>query len=83
MLEDVSSIAKTLEDERTRPRYGVPHTGGVTTPNDCYSEGAVRQFIDDARFIAGALARLFEKYNLCSKMRPECEFLEKIRRGEA
>ncbi|MHA1579213.1 MAG: HEPN domain-containing protein [Candidatus Freyarchaeota archaeon] len=83
LLEDVSSVAKTLEDERTRPRYGVRHASGVTTPNEYYSEDAVRQFLDDARFIAGALVRFFEKSNLCSKMRLECEFLGKIGRGEA
>ena len=57
-LERLSLLAKTFEDEGTRPRYGVRHVNKIILPDEYYSIDTVRLFIDDAKIIAEIALRI-------------------------
>ncbi len=51
-IDTLISIARTLEDEKTRPRYGVRHADFIIPPNEYYSRETVEMFFNDAKVIA-------------------------------
>lgn len=60
ILTKIMTLVITLEDERTRPRYGVRHQNGIISPQEYYSEEIITLFFEDVQEIANDLARLLE-----------------------
>jgi len=80
LLEKISAISKTLEDEKTRPRYGVRHGDFIIPPEEYYSIDTVRLLISDSIHIAGYTYDLLLKLNYCAKLIDLCGELDAIRR---
>lgn len=79
LLEKISALAKTLEDEGTRPRYGVRHRDGIIPPDDYYSIDHVKLLLNDAIYIADLTLMVLTKLNYCSKLTEICGELSAIR----
>jgi len=75
-LKVLISIAKTFEDEKTRPRYGVRHAQRIITPNEYYSPMHVKLFLEDAKFIAKLSYKILNFLKMCRG--EECEKLRTI-----
>ena len=71
-LERLSSLAKTFEDEGTRPRYGVRHANRIILPDEYYSTDTVRLFIDDAKIVAEITFRILRRLNFCKEAEDIC-----------
>lgn len=58
IIVQISALAITLEDERTRPRYGVRHKDRIVPPQEYYSEDIIHLFLEDVKAIASATLKL-------------------------
>ena len=79
ILIAISSLAKTFEDEATRPRYGVRHHDRIIPPNKYYSVDQINEFLNDARYLAGLVADLIEIKGVDDELREVCARLREIR----
>ena len=58
LLIHISTLATTLEDERTRPRYGVRHEARIISPQEYYTEEIVQLLFEDVMAIAEETSNL-------------------------
>jgi len=79
-LEQISSLAKTLEDERTRPRYGVRHGNIIVSPNEYYSTDAVKLLLQDAVNISELVYEFLVSLGYCRHFLYLCGELDVIRK---
>ncbi len=61
------SIAKTFEDEKTRPRDGVRHVDFIIPPNEYYSRETVEMFFRDAKFVAKLAYEILINLRACEE----------------
>ncbi len=47
ILFQIVTLARTIEDEGTRPRYGIRHVNGIKTPQEIYNEENAKEFLAD------------------------------------
>lgn len=78
ILERIISIAKVVEDEGVKPRYGVHHHNRIILPNELYSTDQIKMFLEDAKFIAESIKQFFKKRNICSEDPKLCEVLDEL-----
>ncbi len=65
LLEAIISVAKSLEDEVTRPRYGVRHADKIILPNELYSTDVVKMYFNDTKFVIEKTIEVFHELNIC------------------
>ena len=75
LLESIINVAKSLEDEVTRPRYGVRHVDRIVLPDELYSIDTVRMFFDDVKFIIEKAIEVFHELDTCRRNPSMCEKL--------
>lgn len=78
IIELIMSIAKTFEDEGTRPRCGIRHSEGIILPDDFYSVDTIKLYYNDARFVLRQFIKLLHKINFCSQRQIACNKLEEV-----
>ncbi|MGQ4891297.1 MAG: HEPN domain-containing protein [Candidatus Njordarchaeia archaeon] len=72
VLERISSLSKTLEDERTRPRYGIRHFDTIIPPDEYYSVDQVNMLIEDAAHIANLVWVFLSELGYCEEIEELC-----------
>ena len=72
ILEHISTLSKTLEDERTRPRYGVRHFDTIIPPDEYYSIDQVNMLLEDAVHIGKLVWTFLGKLGYCAEMEELC-----------
>ena len=65
-ITNIITLATTLEDERTRPRYGIRHKRRIKLPEEYYSEEDIELFFEDCTSIATQLSTVLSKISLKS-----------------
>ncbi len=60
ILSTITLLTRSIEDEGTRPRYGIRHTNGITLPEKIYSEEDVALFFHDLETIVQKTKELLE-----------------------
>ncbi len=78
ILEKISSLAKSIEDEGVRPRYGIRHIDLIILPDEIYSEDRVKLFERDARYIAFLVWSFLESRSYCKEIPDECTRLREL-----
>lgn len=77
-LEKISSLAKSIEDENVRPRYGIRHLDVIILPDEIYSKRQIELFEKDARYIAFLASKFLELRNYCHELKDECARLKNL-----
>ena len=75
IIEEIISVAKSLEDEVTRPRYGVRHADRIILPDELYSVDTVKMFFNDTKFIIEKAISVFRELGVCEDNPSVCEKL--------
>jgi len=78
ILEKISSLAKSIEDENVRPRYGIRHLDIIILPDEIYSEDQINLFKKDARYISFLVSSFLELRNYCNVIPNECARLKQL-----
>ncbi len=74
-IERIISVARTLEDEVTRPRYGVRHADRIILPDELYSTDIIRLFLNDVKYVLSETIKFFQELNICEKQPAICSKL--------
>ncbi len=74
-IERIINIARSIEDEVTRPRYGIRHVDRIIHPDDLYSTDIIKLFLNDVRYILNETLNLFRELNICKRQSSICEKL--------
>ena len=82
LLEKISNLAKSIEDENVRPRYGIRHVDLIILPEEIYSKDQIELFERDARYIAFLVASFLEIRNYCEKIPEKCAELKQLWKEE-
>ncbi|HMF32579.1 MAG TPA: HEPN domain-containing protein [Candidatus Lokiarchaeia archaeon] len=56
---EIVLLARSIEDEMTRPRYGIRHASGIVLPQEIYTDEQVSSFLEDLRQIAKCIHDIF------------------------
>jgi len=75
MIEKIINIARSLEDEVTRPRYGVRHVDRIIHPDDLYSTDIIKLFLNDVKYVLNETLNLFRELKICRGQYSICEKL--------
>ena len=75
-LHRIIIIARSLEDERTRPRYGVRHSNRIISPDELYSMDTVDLFFNDAILITRLAITFYRTLDFSDLLEVELKKLE-------
>ncbi|MEQ9714010.1 MAG: HEPN domain-containing protein [Candidatus Asgardarchaeum sp.] len=68
LIDRITSLSSTLEDEKARPRYGVLHADRLIPPDEYYSYLEVQLYINDAFEIAKGFVKLMRIKSMSEKL---------------
>ena len=74
-IERIINIARSIEDEVTRPRYGIRHVDRIIHPYDLYSTDIIKLFLNDIKYVLNETLNLFKELNICKGRSSICEKL--------
>ncbi len=76
LIKEIAILARTIEDERTRPRYGVRHVSGIVSPETLYSMDTIKLFLEDMKAIVKLTIEFFMFLPFSDKLEDQIKLLE-------
>jgi len=76
VIQRIIILSRSLEDERTRPRYGVRHSNRIVSPEEIYTMETIQLFYDDAKTITQLLIGFYRSLPFSDLLETELKKLE-------